>query len=64
VWRDLAIRHRQTEAAPILGALVDAATRAGQTVPRVRALLKILQDLETDRRQMDWANLDEMGAAT
>ena len=60
VWRDLAIRHRKTEATPILGALIDAAERAGQPVSRVRVLLRTIQELEEGRRQMDWANLQEI----
>ena len=63
VWRDLAVRRRKTEATPILGALIDAADRAGRPVPRVRALLRIIQDLEEGRRPMDWANLTEIERA-
>ncbi len=63
VWRDLAVRHRKTEAEPILGALVDAADRAGRPAPRVRALLRIIRDLEEGRGKMQWENLGEIDHA-
>ncbi|MDR7542708.1 MAG: 2-dehydropantoate 2-reductase [Armatimonadota bacterium] len=63
VWRDLAIHHRKTEAEPILGALIEAALRAGRPVPRVRALLRIIGELEGGRRRMGWANLWEIARA-
>jgi len=61
VWRDLAVRHRKTEAEPILGALVAAAERAGRPIPRVRALLRIIRDLEEGRGRMRWENLTSFG---
>jgi 2-dehydropantoate 2-reductase len=63
VWRDLAVRHRKTEAEFILGALIDAADRAGRPVPRVRALARIIHDLEGGRGQMRWEHLDEIARA-
>lgn len=63
VWRDLAVRHRKTEAEPILGALLDAAGRAGRPAPRVHALLRIIRDLEEGRGQMRWENLDDINRA-
>jgi 2-dehydropantoate 2-reductase len=63
VWRDLAVRRRKTEAEPILGALIEAAERTGTPVPRVRALLRIIRDLEEGRGQMRWENLAEIAGA-
>jgi len=63
VWRDLAVRRRRTEAGPILGALVEAAGRVGLPVPRVRALMRMIQELEEGGRPMDWANLLEIDRA-
>jgi 2-dehydropantoate 2-reductase len=57
VWRDLAQRRRRTEATPILGALIEAADRAGRPVARVGALLRMLEELERGQRAMSWANL-------
>ncbi len=63
VWRDLAVRRRKTEATPILGALIHAAEQTGRPVPRARALLRIIEEVEAGRRQMDWANLQEIDRA-
>ena len=61
IWRDLAVRRQRTEGGPILGALLDAAVRAGQPVPRAAALLRIIEELEAGRRPLAWANLAELG---
>lgn len=63
VWRDLAVRHRQTEAGPILGALIDAGAGVGLPVPRAQTLARIIHDIEEGRRRMDWANLTEIDHA-
>jgi 2-dehydropantoate 2-reductase len=63
VWRDLAVRRRRTEAGPILGALVDAAEAAGFAVPHAQRLVKTIHEIEDGRRQMDWANLTEIGSS-
>jgi 2-dehydropantoate 2-reductase len=60
VWRDLAQRRRRTEAGPILGALLEAAQRAGRPVPRTRTLLRMLEELEAGQRRMSGANLAEL----
>jgi 2-dehydropantoate 2-reductase len=64
IWRDLAVRRRRTEAEPILGALIAAADAAGQPVPRIRALARIMAELESGRRALAPTHLDELGAAT
>jgi 2-dehydropantoate 2-reductase len=63
IWRDLAIRHRPTEARPILGALLEAAGRAGHPAPGLYALLSLLGELEAGRPR-DRAHLDRLLAAT
>jgi 2-dehydropantoate 2-reductase len=60
IWRDLAVRHRQTEAGPILGALLDAAARADRPVPRVAALSRVIEELEAGRRPLAWDNLFDL----
>jgi 2-dehydropantoate 2-reductase len=60
VWRDLAVRRRRTEAAPILGALLAAAARARAPAPRARALARVVEAIEAGRRGLDWANLDAL----
>ncbi|MDQ7858753.1 MAG: 2-dehydropantoate 2-reductase [Armatimonadota bacterium] len=63
VWRDLAVRRRKTEAEPIIGALVDAGQRVGLPTPRAAALLRIIGEIEANRRRMAWENLTEIGVA-
>lgn len=63
VWRDLAVHRRPSEAGPILGALVEAAGRCGRPVPRVRALLRLIGDIEAGRGALDWANLEALATA-
>jgi 2-dehydropantoate 2-reductase len=63
VWRDLAIRRRRTEAGPILGAFIDAAAGVGRPAPRARALLRMIEEIETGRRAIAWANLGELDRA-
>jgi 2-dehydropantoate 2-reductase len=63
VWRDLAIRHRRTEAGPILGAFIDAAARAGRPAPRARALLRMIEEIEAGRRAIERGNLTELDHA-
>ena len=60
VWRDLAQRRRRTEAGPILGAVLEAAQRAGRPTPRARTLLRMLEELEAGQRRMSGANLAEL----
>jgi 2-dehydropantoate 2-reductase len=62
IWRDLAIRRRRTEAAPILGALVAAAERVGRPVPRVRTMLARYAALEAGAPR-DWTNLQALTGA-
>jgi 2-dehydropantoate 2-reductase len=64
IWRDLALRRRRTEAEPILGALIAAAEGAGQPVPRIRALARIMAELESGHRALAPTHLDDLGAAT
>lgn len=63
VWRDLAVRRRRTEAGPILGALVGAAQGAGLVVPHAQRLVSIIREVEDGQREMDWANLAEIGSS-
>lgn len=60
IWIDLAVRKRKTEAGPQLGGLIAAAERAGVPVPRNRAVLELITELETGRRGFAWENLDEV----
>jgi 2-dehydropantoate 2-reductase len=60
IWRDLAIRKRKTEVEAHLGATLERARRHGLEIPLTRRLLALIGELETGRRAMAWANLDEL----
>jgi 2-dehydropantoate 2-reductase len=60
IWRDLAVRKRKTEVGALLGATVSRAHALGLEVPLTERLIALIEELETGRRQMAWANLDEL----
>jgi 2-dehydropantoate 2-reductase len=63
IWRDLAVRKRKTEVGAMLGATVAKAKRYGLAMPLTTRLIAMIEDLERGRRQMAWANLDELAGA-
>jgi 2-dehydropantoate 2-reductase len=60
IWRDLAVRRRQTEVGAHFGATLERARRHGLATPLTERLLELIEDLEAGRRAMAWANLDEL----
>jgi 2-dehydropantoate 2-reductase len=60
IWRDLAVRKRKTEVGALLGATVARAGSFGLAMPLTERLIAMIEELETGRRQMAWANLDEL----
>jgi 2-dehydropantoate 2-reductase len=60
IWRDLAVRKRKTEVGALLGATVTKAKGYGLPMPLTGRLIAMIADLEQGRRQMAWANLDEL----
>ena len=60
IWRDLAVRKRKTEVGAMLGATVAKARGLGIPMPLTERLIAMIEELETGRRQMAWANLDEL----
>jgi 2-dehydropantoate 2-reductase len=60
IWRDLAVRKRKTEVGALLGATVAKARTFGLAMPLTERLIALIEELETGRRQMAWANLDEL----
>ena len=60
IWRDLAVRRRKTEVGALLGATVTKAKRLGLATPLTERLIAMIEDLETGRRVMSWANVDEL----
>lgn len=63
IWRDLAIRKRKTEADSQLGVLIREAEELGISVPRNRAVYRLIQEIERGERGFSWHNLDEVRAA-
>jgi 2-dehydropantoate 2-reductase len=62
IWRDLAVRKRKTEVGALLGATVARARSLGLAMPLTERLIAMIEELETGRRHMAWANLDELVA--
>jgi len=62
IWRDLVVRRRKTEVGALLGATVAKARPLGIAMPLTERLIAMIEDLETGRRVMSWANVDELVA--
>jgi 2-dehydropantoate 2-reductase len=62
VWRDLAVRHRQTEVRCQPGLLMAKGQALGIDLPLHRTLLSLVEDLEQGSRQMGWENLDVLAS--
>jgi len=60
IWRDLAVRKRKTEVGAMLGATLAKAKGYGLAIPLTTRLIAMIEELESGRRQMAWANLDEL----
>lgn len=60
IWRDLAVRKRRTEVGAHFGSTLERARRHGLAMPLTERLLALIEDLETGRRAMSWANLDAL----
>ena len=57
IWRDLAIRKRQTEVLAQLGPIVEAADRHGMQVPLTARLIALIQQIEAGQRSLALENL-------
>ena len=64
VWRDLAVRKRETEVDSQLGVVTAKARRLGIPTPLLDTVIAMIHDLESGRREMSWSNLDELIALT
>jgi 2-dehydropantoate 2-reductase len=62
IWRDLAVRKRPTEVHAFLGATLARAEPLGLALPLTRRLDALIAELEGGRREMGWANLDDLVA--
>jgi 2-dehydropantoate 2-reductase len=60
IWRDLAVRHRKTEVDQQIGLVAEIGRGHGLEMQLTTALVDMIHDLEDGRRQMSWANLEEL----
>lgn len=60
IWRDLAVRHRQTEVDQQIGLVAEVGKSHGLDMTLTTALVDMIHDLENGRRQMSWHNVDEL----
>ena len=63
IWRDLAIRKRQTEVLAQLGPIVAAGRVAGVPVPLTARPIELVQDIEAGRRVLAMENLGVLALA-
>ena len=60
IWRDLAIRKRQTEVDAQLGIVVSLGADASVPTPLTARIVAMVHEIEAGQRQLDWANLAEL----
>jgi 2-dehydropantoate 2-reductase len=61
IWRDLAVRKRQTEVDAQLGPIVALGAEVGVHAPITARLIEMVHEIERGTRALDWANLSELG---
>ena len=60
IWRDLAVRKRQTEVDAQLGPIVKLGAEVGVGTPLVARLIEMIHEIERGERALDWENLSEL----
>ncbi len=60
IWRDLAIRQRQTEVNAQLGPIVKLGAEVGVPAPITKRLIEMIHEIERGTRALAWANLVEL----
>ncbi|MET3900311.1 2-dehydropantoate 2-reductase [Devosia sp. UYZn731] len=63
IWRDLAVRKRQTEAQDQLGPIVDAGRRNGVQTPLTARLIAMIREMETGQRTFSPDNMTVLASA-
>jgi 2-dehydropantoate 2-reductase len=63
IWRDLAVRKRQTEVDGLIAPIVEIAGRHRIEVPLTARLIELIHDLEQGRLRQDWPTLDLLASA-
>lgn len=61
IWRDLAVRKRKTEVAPLLAPVIAAGRKHGVATGTVERLSAMIEDMEGGRRSFSPDNLAELG---
>jgi len=64
IWRDLAVRRRQTEVDAQLGIVVTLAREVGVATPLTERLIELIHDIENGVRPQSLDTLDELGSDT
>jgi 2-dehydropantoate 2-reductase len=60
IWRDLAVRKRQTEVDAQLKPIVALGLEVGVTTPITARLIEMIHEIERGTRELDWVNLAEL----
>lgn len=60
VWHDLIVRRRKTEVEPIIGEMVRQGQALEVDVRLNQTLVRMIHEIEDDKRQMGWHNFDEL----
>lgn len=63
IWRDLAIRKRQTEVEPQLGPIVTTGRKVGVPTPLTARLVEMIVEMEQGKRGFSADNLSELAQA-
>ena len=63
IWRDLAVRKRQTEVLAQLGPIVEVAARHGVATPLTARLIGLVQEIEAGQRGLSLDNLALLAAS-
>jgi len=60
IWRDLAVRRRETEVGHQLVPVIEIGRRHGLGLPLTTFVVQVIRDLESGRRAMGWDNLEAL----
>jgi 2-dehydropantoate 2-reductase len=60
IWRDLAVRKRQTEVDAQLGSIVKLGAEVGVPAPITKRLIEMIHEIERGTRALAWANLEAL----
>lgn len=58
IYRDLAVRKRETEVDPQIGVIAELGRECGVDTPAIRHLVQLIHDIEQGRREMGYATFE------